>query len=580
MILKSLIFIFVLAAFNSQAAAYLVKTNGNNALSGLDLANAWLTIAKAASTMVAGDSVEIQDGIYNEVVTETTSGTAGNFITYKGASTNAICRGFALNGVSYVRVINMGVTQIAAPGQRGIAFQNTCSNLEIIGNAIINTGHNGISAQSGSTTSYIKIRGNYIKNPGIIPGVVTNLNNGIVSVVSTSDHWLVEYNTVDTAVDFVNVFGTDMIVRNNYLHRFNNQLYNTTDSTHSDMFQPGSDGGAAGTRNHLYERNFTQNSMEANSHLGLWRDTVAAGDSNLVVRGNIGNYFGSSAASATGADWLSVYNNTFVKMCQMVSSGSALISFSASGGNVSVSNLVANVLISDTALVSSPIQVGAGSQALLMANLGYATGTNSSFVSTNDPLFVATNIFNFRLQAASPARGSGTNVIYTTSANGSGTSFDVNNGFLLSDGKGLTDGDIITINGTTVRVTSISGNTVTVSASVTWTNGMPVYWGTDTSPDIGALPYESTALTGAAYQQFGNYYRVYPTGDARGVWFYENGIPVSWDNSSPYEYTSSGGTVVPKAYALYAQTDPVFTATPLIRAISSGTLRSNTTFRP
>ena len=52
-----------------------------------------------------------------------------------------------------------------------------------------------------------------------------------------------------------------------------------------------------------------------------------------------------------------------------------------------------------------------------------------------------------------------------------------------------------------------------------------------------------------------------PTGDARGVWFYVNGIPTTWDATSPYSATIASGTVTAKAYALYAQSEPVVTAT-------------------
>jgi hypothetical protein len=194
-------------------------------------------------------------------------------------------------------------------------------------------------------------------------------------------------------------------------------------------------------------------------------------------------------------------------------------------------------------------------------NLGYLSGSEASYVSTSNPLFVNASSQNFRLQAGSPAINAGTNIAWVTSAAGSGTTFNINDGQLFIDGWGIAEGDVITVGGTTTRISSISGDSVTVATSVTWTNGMPVYWGTDTSPDIGAFPYGSTELTGATMTQNGTTYTVSPTGDARGVWFYVDGIPTIWDYEVPYTATIPGGVVTAKAYALWAQQNPVVFAT-------------------
>jgi hypothetical protein len=122
------------------------------------------------------------------------------------------------------------------------------------------------------------------------------------------------------------------------------------------------------------------------------------------------------------------------------------------------------------------------------------------------------------------------------------------------------DGDTITVGGTATRIVSITDNSVTVADSVTWTYGMPVYWGTDTTPDIGAFPYGSTELAGASLAQNGDTYTVTPAGDARGVWFYVDGIPAIWDSTAPYTATVPSGNVTAKAYALYAQRNPVVNA--------------------
>ena len=119
---------------------------------------------------------------------------------------------------------------------------------------------------------------------------------------------------------------------------------------------------------------------------------------------------------------------------------------------------------------------------------------------------------------------------------------------------------MITVGTTTTRITRIVDNTVTVADSVTWSNGTPVYWGAGANKDIGAFPYGSRDLTGATLSQNGTTYTVNPTGDARGVWFYVDGIPAVWDATAPFTATIASGVVTAKAYALYAQKNPVVLA--------------------
>lgn len=83
--MKLLSFLSVfLVAFSGNSATYYVATNGNNAADG-SLATPWSNIWFAASTATAGDLVVIQDGEYNEWITNKNSGTAGNPITFTGS---------------------------------------------------------------------------------------------------------------------------------------------------------------------------------------------------------------------------------------------------------------------------------------------------------------------------------------------------------------------------------------------------------------------------------------------------------------------------------------------------------------
>ncbi len=65
----------------SSGKTYYVAKNGNDANPGTET-QPWLTIQKAANTLVAGDTVYIKTGTYYERVVPAHSGTAGNYITY------------------------------------------------------------------------------------------------------------------------------------------------------------------------------------------------------------------------------------------------------------------------------------------------------------------------------------------------------------------------------------------------------------------------------------------------------------------------------------------------------------------
>ena len=342
-----------------------------------------------------------------------------------------------------------------------------------------------------------------------------------------------------------------------------NVYWGVTDSAHSDMFQPGSDGVSVGTRHHVYERNFCGDSIENHSHYGLFQDTVQAGDTNIVFRGNVGFNFGSTGVGVISIDHVVTYNNTFYEMnTRSGPNGRTLVFYKKSeSSDYPTGCMVANTIIAACEHLDDPIYFVSENDATITHNLGYLAGFDPSYISTSDPLFVDPVQRKFRLQAGSPAINVGTHVIWVTSAEGSGTTFNVNDGLLLIDGWGMTDGDTVAVGGTITTITSISGNSITVADSVTWTSGMPVYWGTDTTPDIGAFPYGSTELTAAVIQQSGNDYTVTPTGDARGIWFYVDGIPTTWDSAEPFTATISNGNVTAKAYALYAQANPVVVAT-------------------
>jgi len=82
--------IFIVGAIgNAWATTYYVAKNGDDSHLGTE-AEPWLTIQKAADTLVAGDTVYIKAGTYTEVVTPQNSGAAGQYITYAAYGSDVV----------------------------------------------------------------------------------------------------------------------------------------------------------------------------------------------------------------------------------------------------------------------------------------------------------------------------------------------------------------------------------------------------------------------------------------------------------------------------------------------------------
>lgn len=564
-----------------RAATYYVATNGNNSNNGSQ-ESPWLTVSYAASKVSAGDVVRVQSGTYNERVSIRTSGTSSAWLNFVGDGLPTV-RGFDLSSVNYVRTIGFEITHTNTgtyPYTRGVFLTGRNDHVQIIDNYVHNTEGEGIMFQYGSINTFCVVRGNTIASVGIIPGVISNSFHAAIqgSVTSTpgaqlDSHNLFEYNILTNISDGIWSTGTNAIVRNNMYRWFDESHYtNAPDAQHADFVQPGGMYNTA-VKDQVYEANFIGDNDYLNSHVMLFNDQGGNGFSNILVRANVAFGIGSCGVLAGCVDKVSCYNNTWFDFGRTHNStngsGSAYIFYRPGGypaGDYSTDNLVANCIMAVMPDYNySPISNNADTNNTInkVANLGWAIPRNdSSFWVKNDPLFVDTNGLSFHLRSSSPAESAGTNILWITSPGASGTQFNVNDGQLLCDGYGIVQGDTITVNGTTTHITDIVGDTVTVADSVAWTNGQPVWWGRQEGCDIGALPYGSTDLTAARLTRNGSTYTVRVTGDARGVWFYTNGIPAQWVTASPYSTTiSDGSTVTAKAYALYAQANPVVPAT-------------------
>lgn len=111
-------------------STYFVKTTGSDALNGLSEANAWLTLGKAASTVAAGDKVNVKAGSYGETLTLSVSGTVGADIVWEAYTTTpGDATGFAVVEGGNTRATCLNLQDKVRNIFRGFTFQGATSQM-------------------------------------------------------------------------------------------------------------------------------------------------------------------------------------------------------------------------------------------------------------------------------------------------------------------------------------------------------------------------------------------------------------------------------------------------------------------
>jgi hypothetical protein len=150
---------------------YYVRTDGADTNPGLSNTpgGAWLTVQKAASTMVAGDAVRVQSGTYPETVTPLNGGTAAEPITYLAEGVvvieggNVRCKAFDLVGTGYVIIDGFEITNQPDCGGADSAVDiNNSNNVTVRNNIIHDTGRDGV--YFGGTSANGLVENNLIYN--------------------------------------------------------------------------------------------------------------------------------------------------------------------------------------------------------------------------------------------------------------------------------------------------------------------------------------------------------------------------------------------------------------------------------
>jgi parallel beta-helix repeat protein len=505
------------------ATTYYVSTSGNDANAGTQ-ASPWRTIQKAANTMVAGDTCFVNPGTYDERVSPANSGSSGSLITFR-ANGNATVAGFYLSSRSYIRIDGFRLTYLSSNSEAAI-FLASSHGSEIINNVIFRNAGIGIFLHPVSPSNDVTISGNTISYPG---GVLGNAI-GDAGIISNGDHVIIEGNDISHVADFTNIWGRNVVVRNNLFHdcymndfpEYFNLAGHDPTGHHIDAVQYFSDSYHP-TPLHflLFENNTVRDALMVNVHGGIFRNMLAnPGDSDVIYRFNTFYRLGSFMLQINPFNQLRAVHNTVIQTSSTTSTLDYRATYTVEVDTTSTDiKLVNNLFYNATRQVSnahpyvvdSPVQRFFGDYNLLSPIGSFLPSETNGLVIAN-PLFNNLASGNdFSLQENSPAVDSGGPLTRVAAADsGSGISLIVEDARFFQDGWGMEDrgvhADWIAVGSATnvVEIASINydTNTITLANSIIRNDGDAVYLYSDSNgrrvlygdaPDIGAYEYESSS---------------------------------------------------------------------------------------
>lgn len=520
-----LILVFTVASpLLAQATDYYVDTyNGSASDSNPGTSSLpWKTITKANQTLTAGDTAYIKAGTYSSYIAPQNSGTSTNPIMYRNYSTDIVtiqnaAYGIWLIGKSYITVQGINFYNL----DQFMVLQNG-ANHNII--AYCNFDHGRSNQWTGSeivgSSSYNWIHHSSFSNYGICdPSHGTGSGQGTTLDIGTEDNGadassynLIENNTLFHGGHHVmGIFSRYNTIRNNYFH---NEAWSNGRGERNLYLN----GVAAGTGHNLIEGNrFGYSSTPCNDSIPTV-GSVAMSTSYNIFRHNkiyhsvaygLGTY--SYGSSYDIGSYNKIYNNTIFNSGYNIDPAykggeeDTAIWFASSAN---VGNQVKNNLYS----VNTSVHRGYTTNQIFANNWNGDTQGNPLFVnaSTTPPVDKTdATLPNLDLQSTSPAIDKVGSLTKVTSVTGTGTSITVSEASYFQDGSygpaGAVQADWIAVGtiSNIVQISSISGNTIKLASSISWTNGDSVwlyrksdgvgvlYGG---APDAGA--YEFQALQG------------------------------------------------------------------------------------
>jgi len=366
-----------------------VKTENN-------LTHPWCTIQRAANLVVAGDTIIVHPGIYNERITFSSghSGSAGNKITFKAEPRRAsvVLNGFNTQNSNYLRIEGFNITNKRTEWDMVYGVWLMSSYVEVVDNYFYDINDSAVRGPLGTpypTGGYIVNNTIYRCKTGLFINAHNTLieNNNVERLIYLQSSWVND-------CDYARFFGENITFKNN---RFYGTSLAEIGSAHADCFQTYTNNGEI-TRNILF-----QNNSCSDAHQGLMASNTQATDSyNLTFKNNLFFNLWAFGVGSSGIRNITMEHNTLVN--------TTYYGFTFSEATTSEVNGKNNILYN----VQTPYATQTSAVATFDYNLRYLCGAPNpaglagvhDLVDVN-PLFVNLNNKDFRLQSGSPACNGG-----------------------------------------------------------------------------------------------------------------------------------------------------------------------------
>jgi Protein of unknown function (DUF1565) len=458
-------------AASRSGVTYYVSTSGNDNNAGT-LAAPWRTIQHAANTVKAGDTVQVEGGTYNEIVTMKTSGNATQgyitFTNYPGQTPIVDGTGlsvgssgqtglFSLEGTfNYIIIHGFEIRNFksSAKGKSpvGIDFEGAGSNIEILNNHIHNIAQTLTSCNAANALG-VALYGTQapasINNVTFYGNEVDHNTTGCsenVSFDGNVQYWVMANNSVhdgdNIGLDNIGFEGVSPNVsydqaRDGWV--FGNTIYNITSTTNPVYHnQVGADGYYCdGCTRVIVERNLIHDSdlsEMASEHSGHTSSYVVFRNNVIYHSLYVGLSIGGYSSKVGGTDHCVIVNNSLWDDGTHGSSGlgELQIQYYATNNtienNISYASTTGYLLYDYTSSEAHPATldyniyyttVGAGSSLwdwqgkTITGFSAYKTASGQDGHSLfADPLYdnISTSPYNLDVASGSPAVNAGTNL--------------------------------------------------------------------------------------------------------------------------------------------------------------------------
>jgi hypothetical protein len=289
--------IFMLCS-SAFATTFYVRTDGSDSNNGLTNASngAWKTIGKASATMVAGDSVSVQAGTYDETISTTRSGSSGNRITFQASGTVITGSWIVNNAFITINGFTLNGTSTSGSGARAIVLKTGGDYCKILNNQINDGDINLTSSRSNhNNPTGCLIKGNHLYGAHAMNDFTQ------INVMGTNN--IAENNEIGPCsdIDAFRIFGHDNIIRNNYVHDI---TLSPGSKAHMDMVQTFGDNG-----DECYD-NVIENNLFVNSSGQMFNlEITGANIHDIIFRNNVWAHFRENGNIKMPN--VQFYNNTF-----------------------------------------------------------------------------------------------------------------------------------------------------------------------------------------------------------------------------------------------------------------------------